>query len=152
MTLCSAEIFDAHLSPDRSRIFFHSSSYTANPIACAAALASLSVWQTEPVLERIEALEGMHRKRLAPFLSDPRFINVRQTGTIAALNLNVSTPGYLSDVERSSKHFFGTKIFWFSPLGNVIYLMTPYCVTANDLDRTYEAIDEAADVIGKPAK
>jgi adenosylmethionine-8-amino-7-oxononanoate aminotransferase len=48
-TLCSREIFDAHLSTDRSRMFFHSSSYTANPIACAAAVANLKVWQTEPV-------------------------------------------------------------------------------------------------------
>src|ERR1700734_1123697 len=68
-TLCSREIFDAHLSSDRSRTFFHSSSYTANPIACAAALANLTVWQNEPVLRRIEMLEYMHRERLAPFRS-----------------------------------------------------------------------------------
>jgi adenosylmethionine-8-amino-7-oxononanoate aminotransferase len=152
VTLCSAAIFDAHLSPDRSRTFFHSSSYTANPIACAAAVANLSVWQTEPVLERIEALERMHRKRLAPFLSDPRFINVRQTGTIAALDLSVSTSGYLSDVGPKLKAFFRHKDLLVRPLGNVIYLMTPYCVTADDLDRAYDAIDEAADVIGRSAK
>jgi adenosylmethionine-8-amino-7-oxononanoate aminotransferase len=152
VTLCSAAIFDAHLSPDRSRTFFHSSSYTANPIACAAAVANLSVWQTEPVLERIEALEHMHRKRLAPFLSDPRFINVRQTGTIAALDLSVSTSGYLSDVGPKLKAFFRHKDLLVRPLGNVIYLMTPYCVTADDLDRAYDAIDEAADVIGRSAK
>ena len=146
-TLCSCEIFDAHLSSDRSRTFFHSSSYTANPIACAAALANLTVWQNEPVLRRIEMLEHMHRERLAPFRSDPRFINVRQMGTIAALDLDVSTSGYLSNVGPPLRAFFRDRDLLIRPLGNVIYLMTPYCVTPDDLDRAYAAIDEAADVI-----
>lgn len=151
-TLCSARIFDAHLSSDRSRTFFHSSSYTANPIACAAAVANLIVWQNEPVLKRIEALEQMHRERLAPFRSDPRFINVRQSGTIAALDLDVSTSGYLSDVGLPLKAFLRRRDLLIRPLGNVIYLMTPYCVTPHDLDRAYAAIDEAADVFGKTRK
>jgi adenosylmethionine-8-amino-7-oxononanoate aminotransferase len=147
-TLASAEIFDAHLSADRSRTFFHSSSYTANPIACAAALANLGVWQNEPVAANIEVLAGMHRERLQPFRSDPRFVNVRQTGTIAALDLNVSTVGYLADAGPKLRSFFRDRDLLIRPLGNVIYLMTPYCVTAGDLDRAYAAIDEAADMIG----
>jgi adenosylmethionine-8-amino-7-oxononanoate aminotransferase len=147
VTLCSAAIFESHLSTDRSRTFFHSSSYTANPIACAAALANLDIWQREPVMQRIEALEGMHRERLAMFKTDPRFINVRQTGTIVALDLNVEMSGYLSDVGPKLRRFFRQKDLLIRPLGNVIYLMTPYCVTSNDLDRAYAAIDEAADMI-----
>ncbi len=146
-TLCSREIFDAHLSSDRSRTFFHSSSYTANPIACAAALANLTVWENESVLRRIEMLEHMHRERLAPFRSDPRFINVRQRGTIAALDLDVSTSGYLSHVGPQLRAFFRDRDLLIRPLGNVIYLMTPYCVTPDDLDRAYAAMDEAADAI-----
>jgi adenosylmethionine---8-amino-7-oxononanoate aminotransferase len=151
-TLCSREIFDAHLSSDRSRTFFHSSSYTANPIACAAALANLTVWQNEPVLRRIEMLEQMHRERLAPFRSDPRFINVRQRGTIAALDLDVSSSGYLSNVGPQLRAFFRERDLLIRPLGNVIYLMTPYCVTSDDLDRAYAAIDEAADAIAGTKK
>src|ERR1700751_3629158 len=56
VTLCCAEIFDAHYSTDRRRTFFHSSSFTANPIASAAALANIEVWETEPVRERIAAV------------------------------------------------------------------------------------------------
>jgi adenosylmethionine-8-amino-7-oxononanoate aminotransferase len=151
-TLCSAEIFDAHLSSDRSRMFFHSSSYTANPIACAAAVANLIVWQNEPVLKRIEGLEQMHRERLAPFRSDPRFINVRQSGTIVALDLDVSSSGYLSNVGPQLRAFFRHRDLLLRPLGNVIYLMTPYCVTPKDLDHAYAAIDEAADVFGRARK
>jgi len=151
-TLCSSEIFDAHLSSDRRRTFFHSSSYTANPIACAAAVANLIIWRNEPVLKRIETLEQMHRERLAPFRTDPRFVNVRQSGTIAALDLDVSTSGYLSDVGPQLRAFFRQRDLLIRPLGNVIYLMTPYCVTSRDLDRAYAAINEAADVFGRPRK
>lgn len=147
-TLCSAEIYDAHLSRDRSRTFFHSSSYTANPIACAAALANLDVWGTEPVAARISALVQMQRERLARFEADPRFVNTRQSGTITALDLVVSSRGYLSDVGPKLRAFFRQKDILIRPLGNVIYLMPPYCTTAAELDRAYAAIDEAADVIG----
>lgn len=148
-TLCTAEIFAAHLSDDRSRMFFHSSSYTANPIACAAALANLDVWCKEPVQERIQAVTDMHRERLARFRPDPRFSNIRQQGTIAALDLAVETTGYLSEVGPRLRAFFRQRDLLIRPLGNVIYLMPPYCVTESDLDRAYGAIEEAADFIRK---
>lgn len=143
-TLCTAEIFDAHLSADRRKTFFHSSSYTANPIACAAAVANLAVWENEPVRERIRSLEVMQTERLARFETDPRFSNVRQTGTITALDLTVPAGGYLSEVGPKLRAFFRERKLLIRPLGNVIYLMPPYCVTAADLDRAYDAIDEVA--------
>ncbi|CCE96867.1 bioA [Sinorhizobium fredii HH103] len=143
-TLCTAEIFDAHLSTDRRRTFFHSSSYTANPIACAAAVANLAVWKAEPVGERIEALATKHRRHLQRFGADSLFRNVRQTGTIAALDLCVPAGGYLSEVGPRLRAFFRERQLLIRPLGNVIYLMPPYCVTDADLDRAYDAIDAAA--------
>ena len=143
-TLCTAEIFEAHLSADRRRTFFHSSSYTANPIACAAAVANLAVWKDEPVRERIGSLVGMQQERLARFQEDLRFANIRQAGTITALDLRVPAGGYLSDVGPRLRVFFRERKLLIRPLGNVIYLMPPYCVTAAELDRAYDAIDEAA--------
>ncbi|OHV78787.1 adenosylmethionine--8-amino-7-oxononanoate transaminase [Ensifer sp. LCM 4579] len=148
-TLCSAPIFDAHLSRDRRRTFFHSSSYTANPIACAAALANLGIWKTEPVAERIAALAGSQRRRLQRFEADPRFRDIRQAGTIAVLELDVPTGGYLSDVGPRLRVFFRKLQLLIRPLGNVVYLMPPYCVTETDLDRAYDAIDEAASAFAK---
>ncbi|MGV1759644.1 adenosylmethionine--8-amino-7-oxononanoate transaminase [Rhizobium sp. A22-96] len=148
VTLCTPEIFDAHLSDDRGRMFFHSSSYTANPIACAAAVANLEVWREEPVMARIAAIEAMHREWLAKFRFDPRFTGVRQQGTIAALDLATGTNGYLSEVGPRLRNFFRERDLLIRPLGNVIYLMPPYCVGERDLRRAYEAIDEAADFIG----
>jgi adenosylmethionine-8-amino-7-oxononanoate aminotransferase len=147
-TLCSAEIFEAHLSTDRRKTFFHSSSYTANPIACAAAVANLAVWRDEPVQVRIDALAEMHREHLSHFASDSRFENVRQLGTIAALDLRAGAGGYLADVGPKLRAFFRQRNLLIRPLGNVVYLMPPYCVTANEVDLAYEAIDQAAHEFG----
>lgn len=143
-TLCTAAIFDAHLSTDRRRTFFHSSSYTANPIACAAALANLEVWKTEPVLERIATLSAMQKERLAPLRNNRHVSDIRQAGTIAALDLDVSAGGYLAEIGPRLRAFFRHRNLLIRPLGNVIYLMPPYCVTAAELDSAYSAIDEAA--------
>lgn len=143
-TLCSAEIFDAHYSTDRRKTFFHSSSYTANPIACATAVANLRVWETEPVTRRIGDLAAAHARNLGRFSSDERFQNLRQIGTIAAMDLKFSQEGYLSQVGPALRRFFRGKGLLIRPLGNVIYLMPPYCTTSSELDRAYEAIDEAA--------
>jgi adenosylmethionine-8-amino-7-oxononanoate aminotransferase len=123
---------------------FHSSSYTANPIACAAAVANLAVWENEPVRERIRSLEVLQTENLVRFEADPRFGDVRQIGTIAALDLTVPAGGYLSEVGPKLRAFFRERKLLIRPLGNVIYLMPPYCVTATELERAYDAIDEAA--------
>lgn len=146
-TLCTSEIFAAHLSSDRAKTFFHSSSYTANPIACAAALANLGVWRSEPVRERIAAQGALHEARLARFRDDPRFSNVRRAGTIAALDLVVDARDYLSAVGPRLKMFFRERGLLIRPLGATIYLMAPYCAGAAELDRAYDAIDEAADFV-----
>ena len=134
-TLCKPGIFDAHLSPDRSRMFFHSSSYTANPIACAAAAANLEVWAREPVGERIAALAAAQAALLEPFKQTPRFSNVRQLGIITALDLDVPDAGYLAGVTTKLYNFFQEKGVLLSQLGNTVYEMTPYCSTPDELER-----------------
>ncbi len=148
-TLCVPAIFEAHLSPDRRRAFFHSSSYTANPIACAAALANLGVWRDEPVGDRIAALARMQARGLARLRDNPRFANIRQAGTIAALDLRDAGAGYLSDAGPRLRRFFRRCDLLIRPLGDVIYLMPPYCTDAVTLDRAYDMIEEAAEAISR---
>ncbi|UTD26827.1 adenosylmethionine--8-amino-7-oxononanoate transaminase [Bradyrhizobium sp. WD16] len=147
VTLCSADIFDAHYSTDRTRAFFHSSSYTANPIACAAALANLEIWEREPVLERIARLTTLHAARLDRFRENRRFANVRQIGTIAALDIAASDAGYMAGIGPRLYQSFLARGLLVRPLGNTIYIMPPYCSTAGELDLAYEAIGEIADEI-----
>jgi adenosylmethionine-8-amino-7-oxononanoate aminotransferase len=144
VTLCTAEIFEAHYSQDRSRTFFHSSSFTANPIACAAARANLEIWRDEPVAGRISGLGAMQEERLERFRTDSRFINVRRLGTIAALDLKVADPGYLAGIGPRLTAFFLGRGILLRPLGNTIYVMPPYGITAAELDLVYDAITAAA--------
>jgi adenosylmethionine-8-amino-7-oxononanoate aminotransferase len=144
VTLCTPEIFEAHYARDRGKTFFHSSSFTANPIACAAARANLDIWKTEPVRERIAALAVAQQKALAPLRDDPRFSNVRRLGTITAMELNVPDPGYLAGVGPGLARFFLDRGVLLRPLGNTIYVMPPYCVTAAELEPVYAAIRDAA--------
>lgn len=139
-TLCRAEIFDAHYSSDRMRTFFHSSLYTANPIACAAALENLRIWSDEPVRDRIAALGRMQEQGLMRLASDPRFANARRIGTVAALDVASRDAGYLAEIgPRLYAHFQAHDVL-IRPLGNVIYIMPPYCATEADLARAYDAI------------
>lgn len=143
-TLCKPAIFEAHFSTDRSKTFFHSSSYTANPIACAAGLANVQIWQDEPVLERVQALAEMHDRRMARTGVDNAFTNLRQCGTIVALDLEVEDAGYLAGAgPRLMQHFLARGIL-LRPLGNTIYVMPPYCVTSDELDSVYAAIAAAS--------
>jgi adenosylmethionine---8-amino-7-oxononanoate aminotransferase len=147
VTLCRADIFDAHYSADRTKTFFHSSSYTANPIACAAALANLEIWRDEPVMESIRHLAAVHGERLDRFRGDRRFTNVRQLGTIAALDVVTSDAGYMANIGPALYQRFLARGLLVRPLGNTIYIMPPYCSTESELDLVYEAIEEIADKI-----
>lgn len=150
-TLCVPRIFEAHFSRDRATMFFHSSSYTANPIACAAARANLSVWRDEPVRERVAALCEMQRLELARFEGDVRFSSMRQCGTIAALDLKVGAGGYMAEVGPQLSAFFIARGILLRPLGNTIYVMPPYCISGDELGAVYDAIRDAADRFGSAA-
>jgi adenosylmethionine-8-amino-7-oxononanoate aminotransferase len=139
-TLATEEIFAAHYSTDRSKTFFHSSSYTANPIACAAALANVEIWREEPVLDRIAKLAEMQRRRLAAVGTYNAFTNVRQIGTITALDIDVPDGGYLANIGPALQREFLSRGVLLRPLGNTIYVMPPYCISSDDLDQVYRAL------------
>jgi adenosylmethionine-8-amino-7-oxononanoate aminotransferase len=143
VTLCRPPIFEAHYATDRRRTFFHSSSFTANPIACAAALANLDVWAHEDTAARVAALERMQSAQLQSFRQDARFTDVRQMGTITALELAAADEGYLAAVGPRLQESFRAARVLLRPLGNTIYVLPPYCVTQQDLNHIYDAIRSA---------
>jgi adenosylmethionine-8-amino-7-oxononanoate aminotransferase len=144
-TLCTPPVFEAHRSPDRSKAFFHSSSFTANAIACAAARANLQIWVDEPVRARVENLCALQAAALAPIGDHPRFAAARRLGTVTAMELKVADPGYLADIAPRLMAFFRDRGILLRPLGNTIYVMPPYCITAAELQSIYTAILEAAE-------
>ncbi|TRC98445.1 adenosylmethionine--8-amino-7-oxononanoate transaminase [Mesorhizobium sp. WSM4303] len=147
-TLATDTIFRAHFSDDRKKTFFHSSSYTANPIACAAALANVEIWRDEPVAERVAALSAKQAAGLQRFRHNPRFTDRRATGTITALDLRTGSAGYLAEIGPKLRAFFLERGLLVRPLGNVLYLLPPYCITSEELDGVYDAIEEASERFG----
>jgi adenosylmethionine-8-amino-7-oxononanoate aminotransferase len=140
VTLATRAIFDAFLSSDRNKTFFHGHSYTGNPITCAAALASLAVFKDEPVWERVETITTAHRT-YAPRLAERYGYRVRQVGTMAALE-PMKGVGYLSNVSLK----YGARALeaglLLRPLGDTIYLLPPYSTTESDLQFAYGVIDQ----------
>ncbi|MEO7247401.1 MAG: adenosylmethionine--8-amino-7-oxononanoate transaminase [Novosphingobium sp.] len=144
VTMASAAIYDAHWSSDRTKTFYHSSSYTANPIACAAALANLAVWRAEPVLERIATLAARQAEGLAMLTQVPGLTNPRQCGTVIAVDYHAQGSGYLSEIGPRLTTYFRENDVLLRPLGNTVYVMPPFCISAEDLTRVHEVMARAA--------
>ncbi len=147
VTMASEAIYQAHLSPDRARMFFHSSSYTANPIACAAANANLAIWRDEPVRDRIATLAARQARRLDALAAVPGFTNPRALGTIAAIDLeNPEDAGYLSQRSPRCSPTSANAICCCAPSANTLYVMPPFCIDEADLDRLYISMTESAQI------
>jgi adenosylmethionine---8-amino-7-oxononanoate aminotransferase len=142
-TICSEDVYQAFNSKDRSRTFFHGHSYSGNPLGCAAAVASLRIFETEPVFDRIAAIEKIHAQRLAEFREHSSVAEVRMLGTIAAIELRANDPGYLSDIRTQLYPYFLEQGVLLRPLGNVIYTVPPYVTSEDDMHYIYDVIEKA---------
>ncbi|MEJ5977795.1 adenosylmethionine--8-amino-7-oxononanoate transaminase [Novosphingobium sp. PS1R-30] len=148
VTLATPAIFEAHWSTDPAKQFFHSSSYTANPIACAAANANLAIWRDEPVQQRIDTLAARQAAMLAELAALPNLANPRQAGTIIALDVvDPAGTGYLSTIAPRLRESFRGAPVLLRPLGNTVYVMPPYCIDTADLAVLGQAIADAAESI-----
>lgn len=137
-TVATEEIFRAFSDTDRSRMLFHGHSYTANPIACAAARASLALLDGKSALRRAEIERG-HRKGLERLRQYGSVRNARVLGTVAAFDFGESS-GYLEPVGPELAKFALERNVLLRPLGDVVYLLPPYCTTPEQLIETYDVI------------
>ncbi|HEX4849645.1 MAG TPA: aminotransferase class III-fold pyridoxal phosphate-dependent enzyme, partial [Puia sp.] len=140
LTACSEKIFDAFLSDDRTKTFFHGHSFTANPIACSAALASLDLLEKPDCLQRISRLALNH----ARFINESNWNqyewveDVRQLGTVLAFEIKDIDPGYMSQLSRIVTMDAMRNGIYLRPLGNTVYIMPPYCIEDDQLERVYK--------------
>lgn len=142
-TVCTSRIHDPFVSKDRARTFFHGHSYTGNPLAAAAASASLKVFETEPVFDRIRTIERIHRERIAALRNHPAVADARMLGTIAAIELRTDDVGYSSTLRPVLYEFFLKAGVLLRPLGNIIYVLPPYVVSADDLHFIHDRIADS---------
>lgn len=145
-TACTSAIHDAFVSTDAGRTFFHGHSYTGNPIACAAAVASLEVFETEPVFEGIAGIVRIHAERLAQIKDHRAVGEVRSIGTVAAVELKVEDAGYMSQVKPKLYEFFLNAGILLRPLGNVVYVLPPYVISPEDLNYVHDKIRDSLDL------
>jgi adenosylmethionine-8-amino-7-oxononanoate aminotransferase len=153
VTAATDRIYEAFLSDDRAKTFFHGHSYTANPLACAVARASLELFRTEATLGRIRELEQRLRHRLAPLRDNPIVGDVRVIGGVGAVELvqdksTRSASGYLDAIGPRIAAAFLKRGLFLRPMGNIVYFMPPYVVTDAEVDW---ATDQIAEVLADPA-
>ncbi|WP_161890938.1 adenosylmethionine--8-amino-7-oxononanoate transaminase [Pontibacter russatus] len=140
LTSCSEAIYEAFLHDDKSKTLFHGHSYTANPVACAAGLASLDLLLQEETQASISRICSRHADFAARNKSLPYIREVRQQGTILAVEFQDSTTSYFSDLRDTLYSFALDQGVVLRPLGNIIYIIPPYCITDGQLDQVYKTI------------
>ncbi len=142
-TLCTREIHEAFVGTDRARTFYHGHSYTGNPIAAAAAVASCRIFEREPVFDRIAKIAEIHRERLAAIENHPAVGNVRSIGTMAAVELRADDAGYASKLRPKLYKFFIDAGVLLRPLGNIVYILPPYTISPDELHYVHDRIVES---------
>jgi adenosylmethionine---8-amino-7-oxononanoate aminotransferase len=143
VTLCTDRVENAFRNEDRKHTFYHGHSYTGNALACAAANASLQVFEDEPVFDRVAMIARIHAERLEQFRSLHQVGETRQIGTIGAIELRAEDAGYLSAMRPKLYQFFLERGVLLRPLGNVVYILPPYVISVDELHRVYDVIEEA---------
>lgn len=139
VTACTDKIYQAFYEEDKLKTFFHGHSFTANPLACTAALASLDLLQKEECRMQIEKISTMHRQ----FLNKLKPVkNPRSLGTILAFEIDTGKDGYLNNIGREITVMALQKGVYLRPLGNTVYIMPPYCITTEQLQKLYDVILE----------
>ena len=143
VTSCNQKIFEAYLSDDRTKTLFHGHSYTANPVACSAALASMDLLLKDECQQNIIRISALQKAFTEEISKHKQVIEARYTGTILAIELRTpeSTSYFNSFRDLLYQYFIARKII-IRPLGNIIYLIPPYCTTTEDLQYVYEQIRE----------
>ncbi|GAB6035532.1 hypothetical protein JCM15519_00910 [Fundidesulfovibrio butyratiphilus] len=142
-TVAGEEIYQAFLGQGFDKAFAHGHSFTANPLGCAAGLASLKVFEEEDTLDKIARIEAAHRERLTALDGHPRLARARVLGSIGAVELTGTQKGYGAPIARQVQDFFLERDQYVRPLGEVFYIMAPFCLGLDDLHQAYDTLEEA---------
>lgn len=151
VTSCAGFIYEACVSDDKTKTFFHGHSYTANPTACAAALASLDLMEEDSTWRQIRMIASLHKDYCRTKKGHPALSDVRCLGTILALEIKTEEhTHYLNQASESIAGYFLRHGIIVRPLGNVLYLIPPYCVTEAALQSLYTIIDAFLESLSQP--
>lgn len=143
ITTCTSNIYEAFLSADKLKTLFHGHSFTANPLACTVALASLDLFTDPTCAQQRQRIHEKHQHFLHELTSMAPVKNPRLLGTILAFELVTDgADGYTNQLADHLHRFFRSKRIMLRPLGNTLYILPPYCITNEQLDQVYASIRE----------
>lgn len=145
ITSCSMKIFNAFYDNDIAKGLFHGHTYTANPLACTAALAGIELLNSEEIQQNIQKVIQSHSVFLEEIKDHPKVTNPRQLGVILAFELNVEMERYGNLRNKLFQHFMGNGVF-LRPLGNTIYILAPYVISQEELQKVYDSILSALEI------
>ncbi|MEM8999421.1 MAG: adenosylmethionine--8-amino-7-oxononanoate transaminase [Bacteroidota bacterium] len=146
LTTCSQKIFDAFYSDDLRKGFFHGHTYTANPLACTAALAGVTLLKSDGIQDNIQKIMGWHAAFDSEVRYHPKVASTRRLGVIYALDLDLKMERYGDLRDRLFHHFLAKGVF-LRPLGNTIYILPPYSISKSEMHQVYDAIRSAFEII-----
>lgn len=143
ITTCTQAIYDAFLSESKFKTLFHGHSFTANPVACAASLASLDILLSDETQANIQRIADCHAAFISRLVHYAAATAIRQRGTILAFDLNTGeSTSYFSNIRDYAYQFLLDRGVIMRPLGNVLYFMPPYCTTDDQLAYAYAQVEE----------
>jgi adenosylmethionine-8-amino-7-oxononanoate aminotransferase len=143
VTSCAGFVYDAYLSPDKTKTFFHGHSYTANATACSAALASLDLLEKNETWESIRKIGELHTEFCRKISGSKKLKSVNVLGTIIAFELvSGESTHYLNPAAQTIAGYFFERGIILRPLGNIFYVIPPYVITEAQLQLIYNAIEE----------
>jgi adenosylmethionine-8-amino-7-oxononanoate aminotransferase len=146
VTSCTTEVYDAFYSDDIAKGLFHGHTYTANPLACTAALAGIELLLSGEIQQNIKEIMQWHRDFDSEIRDHPKVTATRQTGVIYALDLNVRMERYGDLRDKLFRHFMESGVF-LRPLGNTIYIQAPYITTKEQMQQVYNSIKSALAIL-----
>jgi len=146
LTTCTENVYSAFYSDDIAKGLFHGHTYTANPLACAAALAALELLKTDEIQNNIQNIIQWHKEFDDEIKNHPKVASTRQLGVIYALDLNVKMERYGNLRDKLFKHFMDNGVF-LRPLGNTIYILAPFITKKTQMDCIYDTIKSAIEMV-----
>jgi len=148
ITTFTQEVFDAFYDDDINKALFHGHTFTANPTGCAAALASIDLLQTLEMQENIDRINASHLNFQKKIESHPKVITARTLGVIFAVEIKSdSKESYYGSMRNKLYNFFIDKGVILRPVGNIVYILPPYIMTDEQLQKVYKIIEEAIEMV-----
>ena len=148
ITTFTSDIFDAFYNDDINKALFHGHTFTANPTGCAAALASLELLQTDEMQANIIRVNQRHLDFQERIKQHPKVTTTRVLGVIFALEIKTeSSASYYGSLRNKLYDFFIENGVILRPVGNIVYILPPYIITDEQLQKIYQVVENALEIV-----